>query len=203
MLHIGVTGGIGSGKTTFLEVWERLGVPVVYADDLAKQLMISDSDLKKEITRVFGARSYNSDGTLNREYLAQAAFRAGRVEELNRIVHPAVYRELEERKEKANAKGSKLFAHESALLLTSGKGPKCDLVVLIASPEDERIDRVSARDGASQGNVKSRVAKQPDFDLLEKEADYVVRNDGTREDLEQKAEGLYRELLDRAEKRTV
>jgi dephospho-CoA kinase len=195
MLHIGVTGGIGSGKSAFLKEWDRLGVPVVYADDLARELMVSDLDLKSAIIREFGNRSYNSDGTLNRQYLAEAAFGAGRVEELNRIVHPAVFRELENKKNNALADGAQLFAHESALLFASGNTHKCDIVVLISCPVEERIRRVAARDGSDRDSVRKRIAKQPDFDLLEKKADYVVSNDGPPEVLERKAKALYRELL--------
>ncbi len=198
MLHVGVTGGIGSGKTTFLQVWERLGVPVVYADDMAKQLMVTDQDLKNQVIRTFGVRSYHTDGSLNRDFLAEAAFKAGRVEELNRIVHPAVYRELDMQKKKALRDGARLFAHESALLLTSGSPVMCDVVVMVACPEAERIRRVSARDGSSPESVQNRIRKQPDFDLLAEKADFLVRNDGPPGSLEYKAEALYRELHERA-----
>ncbi len=200
MLHIGVTGGIGSGKSTFLQVWERLGVPVVYADDLAKQLMVSDEDLKEKIAGAFGDRSYRQDGSLNREYLARAAFEAGRVEELNRIVHPAVFRELENKKLKARVDGAPLFAHESALLLTSDRPGECDVVVLVACPEEERIRRVTQRDGSSPESVQSRIRKQPEFDRLSDKADIVVQNAGTPGSLEKKAEELHRELVKRSER---
>lgn len=200
MLHIGVTGGIGSGKSTFLQVWERLGVPVVYADDLAKQLMVSDENLKEKIAGAFGERAYRQDGSLDREYLAEAAFAAGRVEELNRIVHPAVFRELEIKKKKAREDGAPIFAHESALLLTTDRAAECDVVVLVACPEEERIRRVTKRDGSSPGSVKSRIRKQPEFDRLSDKADIVVHNADTPGSLEKKAEELYRELVKRSEK---
>ena len=200
MLHIGVTGGIGSGKSTFLQVWERLGVPVVYADELAKQLMVTDDSLKKKITETFGERSYRQDGSLNREYLAKAAFEAGRVGELNRMVHPAVFRELENRKRKAQEDGAPLFAHESALLLTSERAAECDVVVLVACPQEERIRRVTKRDASSPEEVKSRIRMQPEFDRLSDKADIVVHNADTPGSLEKKAEILYGELVKRSEK---
>ena len=200
MLHIGVTGGIGSGKSTFLRVWERIGVPVVYADELAKELMVSDDSLKKKIASAFGERSYRQDGSLNREYLAEAAFAAGRVEELNSIVHPAVFRQLEIMKEKAREDGAPIFAHESALMLTSERAADCDVVVLVACPEEERIRRVTKRDGTNPDHVKNRIRKQPEFDRLSDKADIVVNNTGTPDSLAAKAEELYRELVKRSEK---
>ncbi len=200
MLHIGVTGGIGSGKTSFLQVWEGLGVPVVYADELARQLMVSDENLKKKIVETFGERSFRQDGSLNREYLAEAAFSAGRVEELNRIVHPAVFRELEIKKKKAREDGAPIFAHESALLLTTDRAAECDVVVLVACPEADRIRRVIRRDGTDPVSVKNRITKQPEFDRLSDKADIVVHNTGTPESLAAKAEELYRELVNRSEK---
>ncbi len=170
-------------------------MPVVYADDLAKELMATDQDLKEKIVRAFGEPSYRPDGSLNRKYLAEAAFAAGRVEELNEIVHPAVYRELEVRKKRAEESGSPLFAHESALLLASGRKGVCDVIVLIVSREDERIRRVTERDGADQGSVVNRIRKQPDFERLSGKADYVVHNDGSISSLENRAEELYRELV--------
>lgn len=196
MLHIGVTGGIGSGKTTFLKVWEELGVPVVYADDLAKELMETDRNLRDMIVSVFGEASYRPDGSLNRKYLADAAFSAGRVEELNEIVHPAVFRELEVQKNRAEEKGSPLFAHESALLLASGEKGGCDLIVLILSQEDQRIRRVTRRDGADRESVVNRIRKQPDFEQASHMADFVVYNDGGLSTLQDRAEALHKELVE-------
>ncbi len=198
MLHIGVTGGIGSGKSTFLSVWEQHGVPVVYADDLAKELMATDVELKEKIAGLFGDESYLPDGTLNRTYLAQAAFGQGRVEDLNKIVHPVVYRELEARKQKEKKVGARLFAHESALLLSSGRSGMCDVVILIACSPEERIRRVSERDNAGPETVQSRMQQQPDFDKLADRADLVVCNDGTPDILMRKAEVLLSELSDLA-----
>ncbi len=195
MLHVGVTGGIGSGKTTFLSVWERLGVTVVYADDLAKELMETDSALKAEIILAFGPDSYLPDGKRNRAFLAREAFDKGNIGMLNNIVHPFVYRELENRRKKAKEVGALLFAHESALLLHSGKPDVCDVVILIECPVDTRIRRVTDRDRTEPENVENRMKQQPDFENVKDLADIVINNDGSVQKLERKAEELYRQLL--------
>ena len=90
MISVGITGGIGSGKTTVASIWESLGATVVYADDLAKQLMQTDPDLKRKLSETFGEETYHSDGSLNKPHLIKEAFHKNRVEELNSIVHPAI-----------------------------------------------------------------------------------------------------------------
>ncbi len=194
MLHIGVTGGIGSGKTIFLKVWEEHSVPVVYADDLAKELMVTDDALREEIAAQFGSEAYHTDGSLNRSYLARVAFKQGRIDELNKLVHPVVFRELEVRRKKAEHDGALLFAHESALLLTTDDSTMCDVVILLASSTEERVKRVTERDKVGLEEVQSRMKKQPDFDKLAARADLLVRNDGSVEDLKRKAEKLMKEF---------
>jgi dephospho-CoA kinase len=93
MIKVGLTGGIGSGKSAVAKIWEDLGAFPLYADDLAKKIMTEDPDVKSEIKKIFGDESYNKDGALNRPYLAKEAFEKGRVEDLNAVVHPVVYRE--------------------------------------------------------------------------------------------------------------
>jgi len=95
MIKVGVTGGIGSGKTTLCEEWEKLGAFVVYADDLAKEIMVKDKLLVAKIKSIFGEESYFSDGSLNRSYLAKEAFENNRVDELNKIVHPVLWETTE------------------------------------------------------------------------------------------------------------
>jgi len=94
MIKIGVTGGIGSGKTTFCKVWESLGAFVVYADDFAKELMVTDQELINQIKETFGERSYFRDGTLNRSFLAEEAFAKGRLYELTAIVPPTMWKRM-------------------------------------------------------------------------------------------------------------
>ena len=183
MLHVGVTGGIGSGKTTFLKVWEENGIPVVNTDKLAKEIMNSDPRMRNKIKRLFGLNSYHDNNEINREYLADEVFEKGRINELNAIVHPAVYQELEKRKEQAKIKGAKLFAHESALILSADSPDICDIIILLTSSENERIQRVTERDLSDSRQVYERMQKQPDFERLHDKSDIVIHNDGTIQQL--------------------
>lgn len=194
MLHIGVTGGIGSGKTLFLKEWEKMGARVVYTDDLAQKLMTENADLRNEIIRLFGNEAYSEDGSLDREFLAVEAFEKGRISELNSIVHPVVINELTTQKKQAEREGFGLFAHESALLLDSPTAEMCDVIILLASNPEERIRRVMARDNSEEIPVRSRMEKQPDFDSLTDRANLVIHNDGDEDQLCLKAREVFQEL---------
>ena len=96
MIKVGVTGGIGAGKTTFCETWENLGAYVVYADDFAKNLMITDNEVITQIRQIFGDQSYLENGDLNTGFLANQAFNHDRVNELNSIIHPVLWKKINE-----------------------------------------------------------------------------------------------------------
>ncbi|MEQ8525680.1 dephospho-CoA kinase [Gracilimonas sp.] len=194
MIRVGITGGIGSGKTTFCKEWEKLGAFVLYADDFAKKLMQEDEELRKKITRTFGKEAYDSKNDLNRKYLAQEAFEKGRVEELNELVHPVLWKraaELAEEKEKA---GLEIFAKEAAILLKNGRSKELDYVIIVTADEDKRIERTSERDQASVKEIQNRMTKQPDFESLTHLADFVVLNDGTINELKDKAREIYKKI---------
>ncbi len=195
MLRIGVTGGIGSGKTTVCSVWERMGARVVYADALAKSLMVKDENLRKQITDAFGEEIYRADGTLDRYKLSRMAFEQERADELNQLVHPVVYRELDRIAEQALADGVKLVAFEAALLLDKGRPDNIDAVVLVAAPESERIERVVQRDQTSEKKVRERMQQQKLESDMRADTELIIENDGTKEALEKKADIIYKELI--------
>ena len=194
MIRIGVTGGIGSGKTTVCSVWERMGARVIYADALARSLMTSDESLRDQIIQKFGKDAYHPDGTLQRKKLSQIAFEQGRVEELNKLVHPVVYRELERLENEARNDGEEAFVRESALLLDHGRPENLDAVVVVSAPEEKRIERVTQRDQSDPEQVRERIRQQKDFSQLEPLADLVIENNESKELLEKKAELIYKEL---------
>jgi dephospho-CoA kinase len=194
MIVAGVTGGIGSGKSTFCREWEELGARVIYADDLAKEIMVSDPGLKQALRNTFGDETYNSDGSLNKPHLIREAFEKNRVDELNAIVHPAMRRAFSEICKEAESEGIELIVKEAAVLLNEGRPDGLDLVIIITAPEEERIRRVTERDRVSDREVKARLKKQPDFSELAHLADYVVVNDGSADELKEKARALYREI---------
>ncbi|MBO6524070.1 MAG: dephospho-CoA kinase [Balneolaceae bacterium] len=191
MIKVGVTGGIGSGKTTFCKKMEELGAYVLYADDFAKELMTSDSELKASIKQAFGDGAYFGDGSLNREYLAEEAFAKGRVEELNSIVHPILWERTEALANAKEKEGVKVFVKEAAILLNNGRPKGLKYVILLLTGEEERIERTLKRDDSSIEKVKDRISKQPDFTRKTDLADFVVENDGSLDDLEREAERVF------------
>lgn len=195
MIRVGITGGIGSGKTTFCKTWETLGAFVVYADDLAKELMVTDAGLIRQIKSTFGEQAYLPDGRLNRAFLADEAFAKNRVHELNGIVHPRLWQKVEELSQQKEKEGVKVFAEEAAILLQNGRPEHLDVVILLISEEEERIERVVERDNTLKPLVLDRIQQQPRFEELAPLADYLVVNNGTREELNHKAEAIYRELF--------
>ncbi|MFU8813233.1 MAG: dephospho-CoA kinase [Balneolaceae bacterium] len=197
MIVAGITGGIGSGKTAFCKVWEELGVPVLYADPAAKELMESDKELISALKRVFGEEAYGADGRLNRTYLAKEAFEKNRVGELNAIVHPALHRHTRTRIREEEAKGTPLFAKEAAILLNDGRPDYLDLVIVIAADEELRIQRVMERDGVSEQEVRHRMSRQLDQQAMLAHADHVITNNNSPEELRAEAESLYKRILER------
>lgn len=194
MIRVGVTGGIGSGKTTFCKKWEELGAFVVYADDLAKDLMVSNTKLISSIKQVFGEKAYFKNGSLNRAYLANEAFEKGKVEELNAIVHPTLWTEIEKLAQSKEKKGVSLFVKEAALLLKNGRPKDVDIVILLLASKEIRINRTVKRDNLEPNLVISRITKQQEFETLQHLADYVVENDGTIESLNNKAIALFESI---------
>ncbi len=191
MIIVGVTGGIGSGKTVFCKELESYGAYVVYADDLAKKIMVSDLELIREIKSAFGAESYEEDGSLNRSYLAEEAFNKGRVQELNDLVHPVLWRETDRLLSEKEQEGVEVFVKEAAILLNNGRPENLDYVVLIEASLNKRVERVVKRDASNKDLVLDRVARQPDFGSLLHLVDFRIINDGSIEQLNNKAEELY------------
>lgn len=195
MITVGITGGIGSGKTAFTKVWESLGARVVYADDLAKEMMQTEPTLIKSLKKTFGEETYNDDGTLNKPHLIEQAFKKDRVDELNSIVHPAIQRKTKALIEEAEEDAAEVFAYEAAILLNYGRPDYFDYIVLVTSDREKRINRVAKRDSVKEDEVVARLEKQPDFDSLHHFADFIISNNGTFQELEVKAKSLYRKLI--------
>lgn len=175
MVKIGITGGIGSGKTTVCRVFELLGIPVFYADYQARQLMQTDPLLVKDILKAFGAESYSAEGQLNRKYLAETVFgNVSKLNLLNSLVHPAVFRAFDTW---AASQRAPYVIKEAALLFESNSYRDCTFTILVTAPEQLRIQRVIARDRIAAEAVKQRMDKQwPDIEK-EKLADFVLLND--------------------------
>ncbi|PAU93961.1 dephospho-CoA kinase [Aliifodinibius salipaludis] len=195
MITVGVTGGIGSGKSTVCDIWAQLGAYVLNADDLAKQVMVTNAEVKQQLVDRFGSESFLDDGELNTEHLANEAFEKGRVQELNAIVHPKLPAAASQKMEEAEAQGYEVFVYEAALLLENLEPGSLDYTVLVLADEDHRIERVKQRDNSSEVEIKQRIKKQRNFEKSTERVDYVIRNNGTLEELEKKAEIVYQSFL--------
>jgi len=174
-----ITGNIGSGKTTVCRIFERLGIPVYYADAAAKRLMLEDEELKAGLITAFGRETYLPDGQLNRKWLAEKAFSNDEtLATLNGLVHPAVHRDAE-RWQKENANASYTL-YEAAIVFELNREDSFDAVVVVAAPEDIRRSRVMARDGATKEAFAARAAKQWTDKKKETAADFIIDNGGKR-----------------------
>lgn len=173
-LRIGLTGGIGSGKTTVAKVFEVLGIPVYYADEEAKRLMNEDPLLKEQLIQHFGAATY-TDGVLNRKYLAGIVFNdPARLELLNSLVHPVTIRDGEQwMKQQTTPYAIK----EAALIFESGSQSHLDYVMGVSAPDALRIHRTMQRDHITREEVIGRMNKQIKQVIKMRLCDFVIVND--------------------------
>jgi dephospho-CoA kinase len=175
MFQVGLTGGIGSGKSLVCSVLEKLGVPVYYADSQARMLMASDPELIRQIIELFGEEAYLAN-TLNRSYLARRVFGdAEMLSRLNALVHPAVRRDYSEWVMKQQ--DVPYVVEEAAILFESGAHRWLDRTVLVYAPEELRISRVMKRDGVDEELVRQRMRHQMDEEEKRNLADMVIMND--------------------------
>jgi dephospho-CoA kinase len=179
MLKIGLTGNMGSGKTTVSKIFEVLGIPVFYADDAAKKAMVTDPILISEIKDAFGKESYFEDGALNRKHIAAIVFNNdAELAKLNSLVHPATFRAFDAWV--ADMKHAPYVLKEAALLFESDSYKMCDYTVMVQAPLESRIKRVMQRDGLTREEIESRNAHQFPEEKKTELADYVIKNDDTK-----------------------
>jgi dephospho-CoA kinase len=176
MLKVGITGGIGSGKTTVCKVFELLGIPVFYADVVAKAIMHTDEHLKMEIKETFGSQSYFDNGELNRQYLSRLVFKdEAELEKLNSLVHPAVFRAFDNWL--ITYQNAPYVLKEAALLYESQSYKMCNYSILVKSPIEIKMKRIAQRDKLPAHEIKLRMDKQFTDEKKEKLADFVFLND--------------------------
>lgn len=174
MIKVGLTGGIGSGKSTVAKVFEVLGIPVYYADDAAKRLMNEDEELKQKIKAQFGETVYR-DGKLDRKAMAGLVFNdPEKLEKLNKLIHPATIKDAAGWMQKQK---TAYTIKEAALIFESGAQEHLDYVIGVAAPAPLRIQRTMQRDGVSREDTLARMDKQMDETIKMKLCDFVIRND--------------------------
>lgn len=190
MYKVGITGGIGSGKSTVCRMLVERGVALYDADSRAKELMASSESLRRALIENFGAETFTAEG-LNRAYLAAKVFNdAEQLRLLNGLVHPAVIADFEAWAEKQNGQ---YVLFESAILFEAGLENRVDSVVAVMAPESVRVERVMARDGHTREQVVARIKNQMSDDERSDRAKYSIVNIDI-EELEEDVEQLHRRL---------
>lgn len=186
MKLIGLTGGIGSGKSTVAELCRTLGIPVYESDQRAKALMQANHQVRNEIIALFGPEAYNAEMNLNRAWIASKAFtNPTLLKQLNDIVHPAVFQDLVDWTNEETQRTAPYLIQESALLFEEQLEKRFNAIILVIAPEEIRIERVMNRDGVTRDDVVKRINNQlPDIKKIPG-SDYVIYNDGARSLIEQ------------------
>ncbi|WP_443939699.1 dephospho-CoA kinase [Pedobacter sp. MW01-1-1] len=185
MYKVGITGGIGSGKTTVCKVFEVLGIPIFYADTVAKEIMVTDAQLIEDVKIAFGKESYFDDGKLNNKHIASIVFsNKAELAKLNAFVHPAVFRAYDAW-EKAIDPTIPYTLKEAAVLFESGSYKLCDTTILVTAPLELKVSRVMQRDQVSAEQVKARMDKQMSDEDKVKMAEHFIMNDEQHSIIEQ------------------
>ncbi len=193
MLKIGITGGIGSGKTTVCHLFEQLGIPIYYADDRAKELMVKNSAIKNALLHEFGEETYLADGSLNRPYLASIVFKdENKLALLNSITHPIVA------EDGINwhfaQKNAPYTLKEAALLIESKSYLQLDKLILVTAPIDVRIERVVRRDNTTPEAVRARIQQQLSDEAKRPFSHFFINNDGST-DLKEQVLAIHQILI--------
>jgi dephospho-CoA kinase len=213
MLKVGLTGGIASGKTAVGEMFVALGARLGQADRIAHSLMQPGEFVYNEVVRHFGREILNPDGSINRSKLAELAFgaptapdgaRPSRIEELNRIVHPAVIRRQDEWMEEMGRQEPNVVAIvEAALILEAGAADHFDRLIVVTCNEDQRVARFAARQKIDLDAARKEVARRMAAQLPEEEkikaADFVIDNSGALESTRRQVEAAWKELRGQAQ----
>ena len=170
---VGLTGGIGSGKTTVAGFFKEKNVPVYIADDAGKRLLETSAEIKEHVIKLIGEKAYTNN-TPNRKYIASVVFKnSEKLEALNEIIHPAVAEDFENwlRKQKAA-----YVIYEAAILFEAGGYKKCDINILVTATKEEKLKRLQERDQSTISEIEARMEKQWSDEQKRKLADFEIEN---------------------------
>ncbi|WP_017572740.1 dephospho-CoA kinase [Nocardiopsis halotolerans] len=199
MLKVGLTGGIGSGKSAVSAELAAYGATVIDADALAREVVEPGTPGLDAVVAEFGEKVLTPDGRLDRPRLGEIVFAdEDSLARLNAIVHPLVGERGDQLMEEAVASGVEVMVYDVPLLVENGLGPLYDVVVVVDAPDEVRVERVSVNRGMPREQVRDRIRAQVDRETRLAAADLVVDNSGTREQLGDRVAQLWRELLKRA-----
>lgn len=175
MKKVGLTGGIGSGKSTVAKAFEALGVPVFNAD-AASKLILESHDIKPQLVKLFGKKAISDSGLVNRSFIASLVFSdSGILEDLNRLLHPKVFEAFD--KWAFEKRHLKYIMKEAAILFESGADKGLDYIVTVAAPEKLRIERVKKRDKLPEEQIKKRILNQFTDEERIRRSTFTVYND--------------------------
>ncbi len=176
MIRVGITGGIGTGKSTVCKIFASMGIPVLDADSLAKNIAEIDQHVKQQILEVFGAESYDEQDKYNRKYIASIVFNdAEKLKMLNNIIHPAVIDYTNNWAEQHLDK--KYVVKEAALMFESGSYKYNDINIVVNAPKELRIQRILSRDNSSIEDIIRRIESQMSDEERNSMADKIIVND--------------------------
>lgn len=196
MLRVGLTGNIGSGKSTVAKVWEEMGAVVLSADGIAKELLSPGSELLEEIVRAFGEDILDSEGALDRRKLADIVFKNSEaLAALDAIVHPAVIRSIQETIEREGPGSRTIYVVEAALIIECAREAEYDVIILVDARPEKCLEWVMKQRGQSREEVERIASSQMAPEEKRKRADIVIENDGSIEDLKKEARRVFDVLL--------
>ncbi|MFZ5517704.1 MAG: dephospho-CoA kinase [Candidatus Zhuqueibacterota bacterium] len=193
MLKVGITGGIGCGKSEVCRLLEKQGIPVIHADVVAKDIVNENEQVKRQLKQAFGDDVYLPDDTLDRKRVADIIFNDENAKmQINRIVHPHVleYQKNELLRMKASGK-VKIACVEAALIFEAGSQNQFDIIVVVAATPETIMNRLKVRDGLSEDEIMKRIKSQMELAEKIKRADFVVHNDGPLDELNHKVKRLF------------
>ncbi len=186
-IRVGITGGIGTGKSLFSSFMEEKGYHVIIADEISKKVMNENAQLKEKIIAEFGSGSYREE-KLDRKYLAQKVFtNLEKLKKINSLVHPPTIEEIKRQMNEA-LKSKKLVFVESAIIYDVKIESLFDYIILLTSSNENKIKRITKRDNSNREDVERRISNQLPDNAKKGKADFVIENDGTETELKNKAE---------------
>ena len=194
MLKVGVTGGIGSGKSTVSRFFSALGVPVYDSDQRAKSLMQYDDSIRSKIKIEFGDNAYHKN-ELNRSYLAEIVFKnESKLKQLNAIVHPVVKNDfINWLSQNSNAK---LIIKEAAIMIESGAYKDLDKLIVVNASRNQKIKWIKQRDHLSLDDIENRIQNQLSDEIRNQYADFIIENNSGKMELKQQVLSIYNKLTD-------
>jgi dephospho-CoA kinase len=199
-LILGVTGGVGCGKSVFCAAFSKWGVEVVDADRIAQEIIHENSSVRRSLKRAFGTEIFDGSGRLKREELARIVFHhRPSLERLNRIVWPALLSRLKSIIKKSRAVPETSLVVDMAVLFESEAAYLFDKVIVVSASPEKRSQWLRKSRGWSEKQISDRMASQMDLQEKIERADFVVENDGSPESLEHKAEEVYCRWLEKCE----